>query len=1117
MVPLRDAPCPHHRPAAPVAALLAALALTCLGAGPLHAATATGPAAAQDPEPLPLAGRTESLQFATNEGTWLSVSMTPDGDTLVFDLLGDLYTLPATGGGATRITSGLGFDAQPAVSPDGTRIAFISDRSGADNLWIANLDGSDAHQLSDEQQAAVVSPAWSPDGDYVVVTRDAPVPEFVLYHVDGGSGVVLTGSDEGFEAGIGAAFSPDGRYLYYAGATPSNGPVEDFPGEQILRLELATGQVEQITRGEGGGLRPALSPDGQSLVYGTRFETRTGLRIRDLVSGDDRWLAWPIQRDAQESGGLPSRDLLPRYQFTPDSRAVVFESEGTFKRVDVATGAVTPIPFAADVDLDIGPELHRPWRVPRGPVTATIVHDPHPSPDGDRIVASVLGQLYVMEARAGARPKRLTSASEHEYEPVWSPDGRWIAYVTWSDLEGGQIWRMRANGAGRPQQLTEESAFYTDLAWSPDGETLLALRGNAWMRQQTFSEFGGLGVPLELVSLPADGGTVTTLMAADGARNPHFGPEPDRVYLYDGETLFSVRMDGSDRRDHLVVTGPAGNRLLEEPPAAEQVRMSPDGRHALAMVNRQVYLIAVGPGGAMPPEVDVREPSLPLARLTDIGADFLDFSANGTEVYWAIGSHVHRRALSTITLGVDPATETVPRDEDASVETLTFAVTAARPRPGGTLVLRGGNVITMAGDDLDALGEVLHDADIIVTGDRITGVGLRGTMAVPVDATIVDIHGRWVVPGFIDTHAHFEFRTGDVLEPHTWSLAANLAYGVTTGLDVQTNHPDYFSYRDFVDIGETVGERAFMTGPGVFGNNDFQSYEETLAYLRRYSDEYHTHNIKAYLTGNRRQRQWVVLAAQELGLLPTTEGGGNGRMDLTHAIDGMHGNEHNLPDVPFSRDVVELFARTRTTYTPTLIVQYNAPEMREYFFTRGSRYGDVHDNPKLARFTPHNRLDELTRRRPGWVRDDEFLFREGAAQAAKIQRAGGLVGVGGHAELQGLGYHWEMWALGMGGMTPVEVLKAATIDGARIIGAEQDLGSIQLGKLADLVILEADPLADIRNSTRIDLVMQGGRLYDGDTLDERWPEARPFEPFWWWNQEDPRVRPPGMTDAPQRD
>jgi hypothetical protein len=351
------------------------------------------------------------------------------------------------------------------------------------------------------------------------------------------------------------------------------------------------------------------------------------------------------------------------------------------------------------------------------------------------------------------------------------------------------------------------------------------------------------------------------------------------------------------------------------------------------------------------------------------------------------------------------------------------------------------------------------------------------------------------MPGFIDTHAHWEFRTQDVLEPHNWSLTANLAYGVTAGLDVQTSHKDYFAYRDMVDTGQSVGQRAFMTGPGIFGNNDFQSYDQVYHYLSRYSHHYGTYNIKSYIAGNREQRQWVVRASKALGLMPTTEGAGDMKLDITHAIDGMHGNEHTLTVAPMYDDVLTLYAKTKTAYTPTLLVQYNGISAEEYFFATEDAYGDE----KLRRFYPRNRLAELTQRRRIWARDEEYSFDHIASAAADLQRKGGLVGVGGHGELQGLGYHWEMWAMGMGGMTNVEVLRAATIDGAKIIGIDLDLGSIEAGKLADLVVLDKNPLKDIRNTNTIKYVMKNGEFYEGDTLNQIWPVKRDLKPFWWWN------------------
>ena len=1098
------------------------LKISCIFAALSWLAIATAAADEDRKEPhLPLEGKSESLAFSTDEGSWLSLDVTPDGETIIFDLLGDLYALPISGGQARRITSGLGFDSQPVVSPDGEWLAFISDRSGSNNLWIAKPDGSDARKLSDDKQWGGISPAWTPDSKFIVVTRRNVKNEFVMFHIAGGKGVKLSGAEEDAEVwGIGAEISPDGKYLYFAQGVDSNGPVKNFPVTQISRYDFASGAVDQITRGEGGAVRPALSPDGKLLVYGTRDETQTGFRIRDLQTGADRWLTFPVQRDAQENYRPPSRDLLPGYSFTPDSNAIVFNAEGKLWQVDIDSGKKTEIPFTADIELDIGPDLTAGYRVPQGPLTATLIHDPQLSPDGEKIVASVLTKLYVMDAEDGAEPRRLTSGDTWEFKPVWSPDGRWVAYVSWSMNNGGQIWRMRSNGSGRPQQLTDVAAFYTDLVYSPDGRSLLAMRGNEFMRHQTFSEFSGLGIPLELVSLPSNGGDQAVIIAARGARNPHFAADSERVYLYDESGLFSIQRDGSDRREELVVTGPRGTSLDEEPPKAEMVKISPDGKYALAFLIKQVWLLPMTQTGGKAPTVDVRKPALPVAQLTDIGADFFGWSQYGSSIYWAIGNTFFERPLESIEFPTDEEENSadengdeeedepyVPKDEHESVRNYAFNVVLARNTPSGSMLLRGANIIPMSGATTDELNDVLANQDVLITDNRIVSIGASGSVDMPEGTEVVDVAGKYIVPGFIDTHAHWEFRTGDVLEPQNWTLTANLAYGVTAGLDVQTSSKDYLAYRDFVDTGQSVGQRAFMTARGIFGENDFQSYEATLSYLRRYKDHYNTHNIKSYVVGNRKQRQWVVLASKELELMPTTEGGGDQKMDITHAIDGMHGNEHTLPDSPIFRDVVELFARTRTAYTPTLIVQYNAESMREYFFTRT----DVHSDPKIQRFYPHNRLDELTRRRPGWQNDDEFQFRQAAAQAVKIQRAGGLVGIGAHSELQGLGYHWEMWAFEMGGMKPVEVLRAATIDGARIIGIDQDLGSIEVGKLADMVILDANPLENIRNTEAIHRVVQNGRLYDGDTLDQIWPDAAPLAPSWWWSEDDPRFNAGATT------
>lgn len=1060
----------------------------------------------------------DTLRLSLEEATWLGLDVTPDGRTIVFEVLGDLYALPFEGGEARPLTRGLAFDTQPVVSPDGERVAFISDRDGSENLWIARL-GPDTltglKKLSSESRDRVLSPEWTPDGQYVLVNRSGRETQIRMYHVAGGSGVTLGAGAEGDDApsGLGPVLSPDGATLFFS--QRSGRPGGTFPNVQVARRDMRTGDVDRVTQAEWGAVRPQLSPDGRYLVYGTRRDARTGLRLRDLETGADRWLVWPVQRDAIEGGA--SRDYLPRYDFTPDGREVLTTRDGKILAVDVRTGVERVIPFRVDARIPVGPDLTVPYRVDQGPVRARLIQSPAISPDGRRVAFSVLTHVYTLDLPDGA-PRRLTPEGVRAFKPAWSPDGRWIAYVTW-ETDGGHIWKMRPDGRGRPQRLTRTPAFYTDIVFSPDGQRIVGLRGNAWMRTQTFSEFGGLRIPLDVVWLPADGGDVRTVLRQGGVGAPHFAGEADRIFVYSSDGLVSMRFDGTDRRTHLKVTG-RPNPRAPRPPAAQTVLMRPGGGWALASSANQLYLVAVPPVGGEPPSVSVTGGGVPVERITDIGADYFGWAEDGETVFWAIGSTLYRRPFSSISFGdggedededaergdplgepADPAVgepaDTAEAaeavlDRERDVRRTDVVVEFPRATPRGVVALRGARVVPMNGS-----GEVIEGADLVVRDNRIEAVGARGSVRIPPEARVFDATGATIVPGFIDTHAHWEFRTHDVLEPHNWSLLANLAYGVTAGLDVQTSTNDYFAYQDLVDTGRILGQRAFMTGPGVFSTNAFRSYEEAEAYLRRYSEHYRTPNIKSYLVGTRKQRQWVVQAARELGLMPTTEGGSDLMLDLTHAIDGFHGNEHNLPIVPIFEDVVQVFARTRTAYTPTLLVTYGGPRGREYFLQREDPLSDE----KLRRFYPPNWLGELTRRRGLWVREDEHVFDEVAAGAAAIQRAGGLVGVGGHGEVQGLGYHWEMWALAMGGMTAEEVLRAATIDGARIIGVDQDLGSIEPGKLADLVVLEADPLADIRNTNTVRWVMKNGVLHDGETLRELWPGERELPPLWWWGDD----------------
>jgi Amidohydrolase family len=307
-----------------------------------------------------------------------------------------------------------------------------------------------------------------------------------------------------------------------------------------------------------------------------------------------------------------------------------------------------------------------------------------------------------------------------------------------------------------------------------------------------------------------------------------------------------------------------------------------------------------------------------------------------------------------------------------------------------------------------------------------------------------------------------------------------------------------------------IGPRIYHTGPGVFAGERISSLDHARDVLRRYKEYYGVNTFKMYMSGNRQQRQWLIMAARETGLMPTTEGGIDFKLNMTHAIDGYSGLEHSLPIAPIYEDVVRLFNTTQITYTPTLIVAYGGPWAENYFYTRHNPL----DDQKMLHFTPYEELEAKASRRArtgppwssgaGWFRDEEHVFPKHAVFLKDLVEAGGRIGVGGHGQLHGIGYHWEVWAMQSGGMSEHDALRAATILGAEAIGFGDDVGSLSAGKLADIIVLDADPLQDIRNTNTIRYVMRNGRLYDGDTLDEVWPRERPL-PSYYWQQQSPEV------------
>nr|WP_233503600.1 amidohydrolase family protein [Sphingomonas psychrotolerans] len=1030
---------------------------------------------------LPLAPA-RVLEFTAREATWMQLDLSPDGKTIALDLLGDIYALDAAGGTARPLLTGMAFERNPVFSPDGKRIAFVSDRSGVTNLWVANADGSGLRQLSQDTALTLyAAPAWSPDGRSVYVSRAVhSVLAFELWQFPaaGGAGTVVVkaqpNGDDDWDKRVnamGAVISPDGRYAYYATKHGHTWTEGDPPNWTIARRDLAAGTDEPFLTPLGGAIAPQISHDGNAIAYATREAGQTALRLRNLETGEDRRLAYPLDRDGQEGGYYDG--LLPRFVFAPDDRSIVLSVDGGIRRLDLASGRVTPIAFEAPVRLDLAASTRVRQREETGPVRPRIAQAPKLSPDGREVAFTALGALYVQ--RDGAAPRKLVA--EDAFQPSWSPDGRTLAYVTWNPA-GGSLWTIPAAG-GTPRRLAS-GAFFTEPLFTPDGNGVVAIRANHYDRLRALNELEP-DRPSDIVRFPAAGGAASLIAHVAGARSPAFTRD-GRLWFYGAGALRSLDPVSGVVRSEVAVVARAMGQYVGVPLPVQDAQVSPDGTRILARAASQLYLVDMpARTGGKPATVDISIPGAARARLTRDGADFSGWAQDGARITWSVGSTFRAVAAAAAETGGTGAAE-------AAAQSRALAVEVPRDVPKGTLVLRGATVLPMEGV------VQIENADVVIEGNRIAAVGPTGTVAVPAGATIRDMRGRFIIPGFIDAHAHFFGIRRGVHERGYWEFAADLAFGVTSALELQPFTTDIFAYQDMIDAGMMPGPRVWSTGPGVFVNSEIHSRADAVDVLRRYRDHYRTRNIKAYMVGDRAARQFTIQAAQELGMMPTTEGASDLVLGLTHAIDGFAGNEHSLPVTPLREDVIRLLAASRIGYTPTISVLYGGGPGLFDFIIRQHPEQDA----KLRTFMPGPVLAEKLRNRH-WMADESQSWSRFAGDAVRVQQAGGLVGIGSHGEIQGLGLHWEMEALAHGGATPLEVLQAATIDGATIIGHADDVGSIVPGKFADLVILTADPLADIRNTMAIAAVIKNGRSYDPLSLASDWPEPR-TPPARWFDE-----------------
>lgn len=1014
-------------------------------------------------------GEYKETELTFTEGTWMNLDVSPDGKTIAFDLMGDIYTLPIAGGKATLLRSGLAYEVQPRFSPDGQKILFTSDAGGGDNIWVMNADGSEAKQLTKEDFRLLNNPVWMPDGEYFVArkhftsSRSLGAGEMWMYHISGGSGFQLTERKNDQQDVNEPTVSPDGRYLYFSEDMYPGGYFQynKDPNSQIYvirRYDRQEDELKDIISGPGGACRPEVSHDGKKLAFVRRVRTKSVLFVHDLETGQNFPIFEGLSKDQQEAWAIFG--AYTGFSWTPDDKHIIIWGQGKIWKVEVASGQTEAIPFEATAKHRFQETVRFAQKAFEPSFTVKAIRHAVTAPDGKTLVFSAVGHLWTKQLPDG-KPKRLTSSADFEFEPAFSPDGSELVYVTWDDEEMGAIYRMSLS-TGKSRKLTQEKGIYRTPTFSPDGKLIVYQKegGNGHQGYAFCKEPG-------IYTIPAEGGS-SKLVTPKG-EYPVFSKDGSRIFYQTGGYLFgsltkayhSIKPDGTDNKKHF--DGKHAQRFVP----------SPDNKWVAWSELHKVY-VAPMPMTGKPVGLSAKTKAVPVAQVARDAGINIHWSKDSDKLYWTLGEELFSDELTERFQFLEGALDSLP-----PLDTVGLRIGLELPydKPDGLVAFTNARIITMEGD------EVIEKGTLLVEGRLIKAVG--ADIELPKAATVIDCSGKTIMPGMVDVHGHLgDFRYG--LSPQkSWYYYANLAYGVTTAHDPSSNSEMIFSHSEMIKAGEMIGPRLYSTGTILYGaEGDFKapinSLEDARSAIRR-TKAFGAFSVKSYNQPRRDQRQQVLQAARELGIIVVPEGGSFFYHNMSMVADGHTGVEHNIPVAPLYDDVVQFWKQTDTYNTPTLIVNYGGINGEYYWY----QHTNVWEKERLLSFTPRPVVDARARHRT-MVPDEEYENGHilTSRSLKKLQDAGVNINLGAHGQLQGLGAHWELWMLQQGGMSEHQSLKCATINGAQYLGMESQIGSLKAGKVADLIVLDANPLDNIQNSEQVRYTMVNGRLYDAASMNE---------------------------------
>lgn len=971
--------------------------------------------------------RARDIELATTRVTSADVAVTPDGTNLVFVLLGHLFRLSAAGGTAEQLTFGLAYDKEPAFSPDGTQIAFASDRDGSEsNIFVLSLHTGQLTQLTHEVWADL--PTFSPDGQAIYYGRHVPETggsfptrdaERVICRVALAGGPVQVMSARPRQLGS-IFFLPDGRLSW------TSAHLDSATGQYVTAIEVPSATDDASTlRSIDGIVDWAVAPLRGNVLYAHRV---TGSQFEEWVpAATEDLIAVPLN-------GGPPKVVLPtvglgRFAISADGGDLYLGDRGQLYKVALPAGTVTPVELRANVRLVVRERAApanaktnaKTMAIPTTSSNIRALQAPRLSPDGGTLVFGAAGFLW-QQRLAGGQAARLTQDDALESSPAFSPDGHALAYVARKRGTDSIVLLDLGRGQGRTLYT---GAGVGSLSFSRDGTRLLASVNRNFLNESV--------VAIDVATAIAQTLFPVSLWAA----RPSFSQDGHSVY-------YSSDSAGVGNLYRFALTNNAPPEAITHfTQCVSDAQLTPDDRTLVFRRNRALLAVALA---------DARIDG-PLRELSAEGGDAFAITPDGAGVVYAVGTKVWLQPLNG-----------KPRRE------LVVHLTPPSAVPPTTLVEH----VRLLDFDRGTFGA---ETSMMLEGGQILHIGELSVRDAPPGTRVLDARGRYAIPGLFDFHAH----TGDA------NPEAFIGYGITSVRDTGYNLDQLVALEDRSEHSGEPLPRYFYAGELFEGERPYwgdrgslliTNEQDARDYVRRFK-ALGVSFIKVYPSLSWRLHRVVSDEALRQGL--PVVGHGTSVEEITRSVIlGMYSLEHTTITGPLYDDVLEMLAASGTHWDPTL-----ASMGADSLLLRDQPQELV--EPRFVGLTPLSyrqfaTLDAYnsvaTSRLRGIIGDDLDSIQRAARLGVKLH-------VGTDApnpnSFFGSSLHWELERLVEAGLAPLDVLRMASLDAAAALGRE-DLGSLKEGKAADLLLLDRDPLADIRNTRSAWRVIKGGWVFDPEQL-----------------------------------